>query len=152
MRLSNAATQGPPGEPDINDEGVPFDERCRGDSKKVLWHFELGGNIALPIQLPGLKFQAMQFPFSADRVDAISINHGARPGAVVVSITICELGRVDELPVAGSSLGVQTFHDLLIPDPVQINEPFACNGGRTVAGSLAHFPKERRTAGWPALQ
>jgi hypothetical protein len=113
---------------------------------------ELGRQITLPINLPGLQSQAMKLSFGAVRVDTIAIDDWTGTRSVVIAIAILELRAVAEIPIFLSGFRMEAFHSLLIRKPMEIDEPFSCDCGGAVSRTLSHLPEKRRPALRPLLQ
>src|SRR2546423_1083073 len=99
---------------DVDDEKIAFDQRCSRRAEKILRYFEFGGEIAFPVDLPRLEFEAVQFPFRSVRVHAVSIDYGTGARAVVIPVAILELRGVAEIPIFRSGFRMQAFDLLLI--------------------------------------
>src|ERR1700704_1650115 len=91
----------------IDDQQFALDQGRGRRAKKILRYFEFSGEIALPVDLPGLQFEAMQFSLGPVRVHAIPVDHRAGARAVVVAVAVLELRGVAVTPILLSRFRAQ---------------------------------------------
>src|SRR5262245_5466946 len=89
----------------------------------------------------------MQLPLRAYRVRPRGVDDRTRSRAVVVSITIFEIGWILESPICRARLGVQTLDDFFVAQSMKEHEPFSRDCRRRVACALRELPDQRRRQG-----
>ena len=114
--------------------------------KKGLPHAVHGSQVGPPDDAPGSELDGVDPPLGADRVDPAggNVDHRTRAGAVVVPVAVAVRRWITETPVRGAGLGVQALDDLLVVDPVQVDEAIAVDGRRSVARTGGQLPDQRR--------
>ena len=113
LRLRAAAT-------DLSDQKIARDYRCCPDTEKILHHTELLTCVDLPDQLPIRDPQAMQHSLCAIDVDAITIDEGAAPRAIIVAVEIFVIGLVAKGPKQCPRFAMKTDQLCLIGLPVKV--------------------------------
>jgi hypothetical protein len=71
----------------------------------------------------------MQHAERTDEIDTIAINDGTGSRAVVIAVSILEIGRIRELPLARAGLRMKAFDDFLILQAVSKYQTRTGNSG-----------------------
>ena len=82
----------------------------------------------------------MQLPLRPQRVRSRGVDDRTRSRAVVVPVTIFEIGWVAELPMCRARLCVQALDDLFVAQPMEEHEALARDRRRRVASALGELP------------
>ena len=69
-------------------------------------------------------------------INAVAVDHRARPRAVVISVTVAEVGWIFKLPIQLARRGVEALDALRVPDSMQEDEIVTLNRGRRIRGAL----------------
>jgi len=75
------------------------------------------------------ELEAMQHAERTDEIDTIAINDGTGSWAVVIAVSILEIGRIRELPLARAGLRMKAFDDFLILQAVSKYQTRTGNSG-----------------------
>jgi hypothetical protein len=86
----------------------------------------------------------MELALGADREDTVTIDDRARARPVVVAVEIFKRGGIAESPATRAGLSMPAFDDLLVPEPVEEEQPIACHSRRRVAVTRGPLPDQRR--------
>src|SRR5687768_8326953 len=86
----------------------------------------------------------MKLSLRADSVNTIAIDDGTGSRAVVVAVTIFEVGGVAEGPLVRTCFGMHALDELFVADPVHDDKVRTGDRRRPVARAFGKFPEERR--------
>ena len=128
----------------VDDQQAPLHQRSGRGAEEILGDLVLDSQIVLPDNPTRSELQAVHLPFRANRVHELFVDDRTRARAVVVTVPILEHRSVAELPPTRSGLGVQALDDLVVPQPVQVDESISRDRRRCISGPFGELPDEGR--------